>query len=126
MVLKQLIGKWYFYTYKTNKKHYFEIDNNLKVKWYSDDIFQEDGKLTINSFQSIIEFTDKRLNKSYFLFDTIDRNIRICSFYSQTDYENKSIMGIGILSKTNINQEIINNGYKLIILKSNKKKELKK
>ena len=107
MVLKELIGKLYLYTYKTNKKHHFEIDNDLNVKWYSDDIFQEDGKLTINSFQSIIESTDIRGNKSYFIFDTIDRDIRIFSFISQTDYDHKPVMGIGILSKHKIKQDIV-------------------
>jgi transcriptional regulator with XRE-family HTH domain len=107
IVLTELVGKWYLYTYQTNRKHYFEIDSDLKVKWYSDDIFQEDGVLTINSFQSIIESTDKRGYKSYFIFDTIDRDLRVCSFLSQTDYNHRSVMGVGIFTKNKISQNRI-------------------
>jgi len=111
-ILNSIIGKWHFNTCKIYKKHYFKIDKNLKVQWFIDDIFQENGKVTINSRQSIIEFTDELKNNSYFIFDNIDlgiddNKIKICSFNSQTAYDHKDIMGIGILSKDEIPQEII-------------------
>jgi len=111
-ILNSIVGKWHFNTCKIYKKHYFKIDKNLNVQWFINDTFQEEGKVTINSRQSIIEFTDELKNNSYFIFDNIDlgiddNKIKICSFNSQTAYDHKDIMGIGILSKDEISQDII-------------------
>ena len=111
-ILKELLGKWNFYIYRTKKNHYFKIFNDLTVEWYIDSIFQESGKVTISSRQSTMEFTDELRSKSYFIFDNIDIGIgkdkvKICSFFSQRASDHKDIMGIGILSNKEMPKETI-------------------
>jgi transcriptional regulator with XRE-family HTH domain len=99
-VEKSLIGTWYFSIFNDRQEHRFEIDDNLNVKWYIDGRFQEDGILRSSEFQSIIEFTDTREIKSYFIFDN-DKGMetKICRFDSRRKKGTKEVMGIGILEK---------------------------
>lgn len=111
-ILKEILGIWNLYIYQTNKSHSFRISADLRVEWYINDIFQERGKVIISSRQSTIEFIDELKSKSYFIFDNIDigidkNKIKICSFFSQRDSDHKDIMGIGILSKEKIPQELV-------------------
>ena len=98
-IFESLIGKWHFYTKKSQANLIIEINKSHQVSFFRDNVLASKGEIYVNIFHSTIRLKNKQGISSYFSFKSNTNPIKVCCFRTTLHLSDTNVIGIGLISK---------------------------